>query len=115
MSTVVSSSAGQDASLWTAEGFLSWLAPGVHADLIDGEKFMRSPVSLKHARFLSFLDEFLRGWLRQARAGGELFREVVTVKLEQRNVFLPDLRWFDAEQAAALPDVDDCLAEMARA
>ena len=34
--------------LWTADEFLSWLEPGVFADLIDGQIIMHSPVSLLH-------------------------------------------------------------------
>jgi hypothetical protein len=33
----------------TADDFLDWLSAGVHADLIDGEKFKHSPVNLRHA------------------------------------------------------------------
>lgn len=38
--------------LWTDRDFFGWLEPGVHADLIDGEKAMHSPVSLAHARLV---------------------------------------------------------------
>ncbi len=89
---------GHPSHLWTDGDFLDWLEPGFFADLIDGEKFMHSPVSLKHARLLNFLDEFLRRWLRRSKYGGELFREVVAVRLSQRNVFLPDLCWFAPDQ-----------------
>ena len=103
MPTVVSNTTGMDTALWTADDFLEWLQPGVHADLIDGEKMMHSPVSLHLARLINFLDEFLRRWLRANGVRGELFREVVAVKLGQRNVFLPDLCWFTEEQAAGFP------------
>lgn len=103
MPTVVSNTAGSDTTLWTADDFLQWLQPGVHADLIDGEKMMHSPVSLRHADLINFLDEFLRRWLRASGTGGKLYREVVAVKLGQRNVFLPDLCWFTEAQAAEFP------------
>lgn len=102
MPTVVAIHAGRETALWTDADFLHWLEPGVHADLIDGEKFMHSPVSLAHARLLNFLDEPLRRWIRRQRVGGELFREVVAVRLSQRNVFLPDLCWFAPEQVGML-------------
>lgn len=98
MPTLVANRRGYPTYLWKDEDFLEWLEPGLFADLIDGEKFMHSPVSLKHARVLNFLDEFLRRWIRRSRFGGELFREVVAVRLSQRNVFLPDLCWFAPDQ-----------------
>jgi Uma2 family endonuclease len=87
--------------LWTAEDFLEWLEPGVHADLIDGEKSMHSPVSLHHAKLLNFLDHLLRSYV-EPRKLGELYREVFAVRLSSRNVFLPDLAFFTNEQAARL-------------
>jgi Uma2 family endonuclease len=102
MPTLVANHRGHPTYLWKAEDFLEWLEPGLFADLIDGEKFMHSPVSLKHARLLNFLDEYLRRWLRRSGMGGELFREVVAVRLSQRNVFLTDLCWFAPEQLADL-------------
>lgn len=50
MPTAVSIDDMVERQLWTADDFLEWLAPGVHADLIDGEKFRHSPVNLRHAR-----------------------------------------------------------------
>jgi len=63
---------------------------------------MHSPVSLKHADLLNFVDEFLRRWIRKKQLGGRLYREVVAVRLGQRNVFLPDLCWFAPEQLPML-------------
>ncbi len=88
--------------LWTDLEFLDWLEPGVHADLIDGEKAMHSPVSLAHARLVNFLEYLLRRWMETSACGGELFQEVVAVRLSQRNVFLPDLCWFGPEQVPHL-------------
>jgi Uma2 family endonuclease len=87
--------------LWTAEEFLEWLQPGVHADLIDGEKFMHSPVNLRHADLLNFLHLLLALYIEHRKLG-RLYREVVAVKLSSRNVFLPDLSFFTGEQAARL-------------
>ncbi len=101
MPTVVSISKDCERQLWTAEEFLEWLQPGVHADLIDGEKFMHSPVNLRHARLVNFLDRLLAGYLERRKLG-ELFREVVAVRLSSRNVFLPDLAYFTPEQVARL-------------
>jgi Putative restriction endonuclease len=104
MPTLVSESASIERERWTATDFLDWLQPGVHADLIDGEEFMHSPGSLKNARLTNFLDHLLRSWLERTTFGGELHREMVAVRLDSRNVFLPDLCWFDAEQKARLPE-----------
>ncbi|MGF1656850.1 MAG: Uma2 family endonuclease [Verrucomicrobiales bacterium] len=101
MPTLVSESKTVRRELWTAEDFLDWLEPGVHADLIDGEKFMHSPVSLRHARLLNFVDSLLRRHIEKHLLG-ELFREVVAVHLGSRNVFLPDLAFIPTER---LPDL----------
>ncbi len=84
--------------MWTDREFLEWLEPGIHADLIDGERFMHSPVSLAHARTINFLNHLMSRWLEESNCGGEIFREVVAVRLSQRNVFLPDLAWFSPDQ-----------------
>ena len=97
--STISPAAGQ--RLWTDEEFLEWLQPGVHADLIDGEKTMHSPVNLKHARLLNFLDRLLGAYIEQKKLG-ELHREVVAVRLSTRNVFLPDLSFFTNEQVKRL-------------
>jgi Uma2 family endonuclease len=102
MPTTVSTNARLVRELLTADDFLEWLEPGLHADLIDGETFMHSPVSLKHARMVNFVDHLLRTWLEKTGRGGELHRETVAVRLDTRNVFLPDLCWFDAAQVRAL-------------
>jgi len=89
--------------IWTAEEFLDWLEPGVHADLIDGEKFMHSPVILKHADLLDFMDRLLAAFIER-KGLGKLYREVVAVRLSTRNVFLPDLCFFTTEQVARLKE-----------
>ena len=102
MPTLVSTDATFEYQLHTADEFLDWLEPGKHADLIGGETFMHSPVNFKHARLLNFLDYLLRRYLDHSKLGGELFREVVAVKLSARNVFEPDLSWFSPEQVPNL-------------
>ncbi len=104
MSAVISHELAPQVKLSTAGEFLDWLKPGKHADLIDGETFMHSPINLRHARLLNFLDHLLRSYL-DGRALGELFREVVAVKLDGRNVFLPDLSFFTTEQTTRLGPV----------
>ncbi len=52
MPTTVATGKNVEWQLLTADEFLDWLQPGVFADLIDGEKFMHSPVHLKHARLV---------------------------------------------------------------
>jgi Uma2 family endonuclease len=99
--TGVSTCKDLEYQLLTAEDFLEWLEEGRHADLIDGEKFMHSPVNLKHANLLNFLDHLLRSYL-EPRQLGRLYREVFAVRLSSRNVFLPDLAFFTNEQVARL-------------
>ena len=89
--------------LLTAEEFLAWLEPGTVADLIDGAIFMHSPVSIRHARLLNFLDFLLRSYLERHPLG-ELFREVVAVRLSSENVFQPDLAFLRAERRSAIRD-----------
>ena len=102
MPTLVSESAAVERKLWTAEEFLDWLQPKVHADLINGVKFMHSPVHLRHADILSFLESLLRIYLEATNLGGRLYHDGVAVRLSARNVFLPDLMWFSPAQAIRL-------------
>lgn len=101
MPTTVPIAATQEARLWTAEEFLESLEPGMHADLIGGDKFMHSPVNLRHADLLNFLDRLLAGYI-ETKKFGRLYREVVAVRLSLRNVFLPDLAYFTPDQVARL-------------
>ncbi len=89
--------------LWTADDFLEWLQPGVHADLIDGEKFMHSPVHLKHAKLVDFVRTLLKLYV-EFRRDGIVLSDVWAVRLSSRNVFMPDICWFDAAQTARLRD-----------
>jgi Uma2 family endonuclease len=99
MPTLVSASNVIERSLWTAEDFLDWLKPGVKADLIFGAKSMHSPVNLRHARLLNFVDTTIHLYIERHDLG-ILYREVVAVRLSSRNVFLPDLVFLTKEQAA---------------
>mgnify|MGYP005857326241 CR=1 FL=1 len=103
MPTLVSESKTIRRELWTAEDFLDWLEPGVHADLIDGEKFMHSPVNLRHADLANFLDRLLAAFIEKHRLG-RLYREVVAVRLGSRNVFLPDLAFIPTDSLDGLPE-----------
>jgi Uma2 family endonuclease len=85
--------------LLTSEEFLDWLQPGVHADLIAGEIFMHSPVNLRHANLINFIDHLLRSYIEQEELG-VLHREVVAVRLSLRETFMPDLAFFTKQQAA---------------
>jgi Uma2 family endonuclease len=87
--------------LLTSEEFLDWLQPGVHADLIGGEIVMHSPVNLRHARLINFVDGLLRSYIDHEDLG-ELHRETVAVRLSVRETFLPDLAFFTKGQAARL-------------
>ncbi len=97
MPTKVSVAAGLEREILTAEDFLEWLLPGKHADLIDGEINMHSPVSIRHADLLNFVDYLLRSYIEE-RSLGRLYREVVAVRLSSRNVFLPDLAYYRKER-----------------
>jgi Uma2 family endonuclease len=101
MPTRVSTSADTQRELLTAGDFLEWLEPGRHADLIDGEVFMHSPVSTRHAQLLNFVDRLL-GTYTDRHQLGQLFREVVAVKLSGRNVFLPDLAFYASGRGEAV-------------
>lgn len=101
MPTIVSVDSRTDRELWTSDEFIESLHPGVHADLIDGERFVHSPVSLRHADLLNFV-HLLLGWYVDGGQLGKLYREVVAVRLSARNVFLPDLAFFTPQQAARL-------------
>jgi Uma2 family endonuclease len=90
MPTRVSVASDLDRELLTADDFLDWLSPERQADLIDGEVFMHSPVSIRHADLLNFVDGLLRIYIDRKKLG-HLYREVVAVRLASRNVFLPDL------------------------
>ena len=102
MPTLVAESRTIQRDLLTAEDFLDWLEPGVHADLIDGETAMHSPVNLRHAHLLNFVDRLLGLYIDERRLGA-LFREVIAVRLGSRNVFLPDLAFLPAGRLADLP------------
>ncbi|MEX2443452.1 MAG: Uma2 family endonuclease [Alkalispirochaeta sp.] len=93
MPTRVSAAADLERELLTTTDFLEWLEPGRHADLIDGEVFMHSPVSIRHADLLNFLDRLMGTYIDRHRLG-VLYREVVAVRLSGRNAFLPDLAFY---------------------
>lgn len=101
MPTRVSAAADLERELLTAQDFLEWLEPGRHADLIDGEIFMHSPVSIRHADLLNFVDSVLRVYIDRHRIG-VLYREVVAVRLSGRNVFMPDLAFYRAGRESAI-------------
>src|SRR5213082_3502761 len=101
MATVGSMTDTEQHRLLTAEEFIHWLKPGVHADLIDGEIVMHSPVNLRHADLLNFLDHLIRSYIEDKKLG-RLYREVVAVRLSVRQVYLPDLAFFTREQVRLL-------------
>lgn len=103
MPTRVSAAVDLERTLLTAEDFLEWLEPGRCADLIDGEIRKHSPVSIRHARLLNFLDRLLGLYVDRRRLG-ELFREEVAVRLSSRNVFQPDLAFYRTERRGQIRD-----------
>src|SRR2546425_1087535 len=76
--------------LLTSEEFLDWLQPGVHADLIGGEIHMHSPVQLRHANLINFVERLLAAYIEHEELG-VLHREAVAVRLSLRETFMPDL------------------------
>ncbi len=62
---------------------------------------MHSPVNLRHADCLNFLDRLLAAFIERHRLG-KLFREVVAVRFGPRDVFLPDLAFFTTSQCTRL-------------
>ena len=90
--------------LLSSEVFLDWLEPGILADLINGEIVMHSPVNLRHATLVNFVDHLLRSYLEESVIGGVLHRETVAVRLSARETFMPDLGWYTATQAKRLGD-----------
>ena len=99
----VSTCADLERVLLTAEDFLEWLDPGQFADLIDGEIFVHSPVSIRHAKLLNFLDAVLRLYVDRRRRGW-LFREAVAVRLSSGTVFQPDLAFYRAGREDRIRD-----------
>ena len=95
--------AAVERELLTAEDFLEWLEPGRCADLIAGEVAMHSPVSVRHADLLNFLDGILRLYVDRRRLGF-LYREVVAVRLSARNTFQPDLAFYRAARSGLIRD-----------
>lgn len=109
MSTVVSKARSKGATaakingrMITSEEFLDWLEPGTLADLIGGQIFMHSPVNLRHASLVNFLDRLLAAYLEEADVGGVLHRETVAVRLSARETFMPDLGYFTASQVSRM-------------
>ena len=95
--------AAVERELLTAEDFLEWLEPGRCADLIGGEIAMHSPVSVRHADLLNFLDGILRLYVDRRRLRF-LYREVVAVRLSARNTFQPDLAFYRAARSGLIRD-----------
>jgi len=83
--------------LITSEQFLDWVDEDTRADLIGGQIFMHSPVSLRHADLLNFLHPLTVGFVQELELG-VVHRENVAVRLSVRETFLPDLAYFTNEQ-----------------
>ena len=83
-------------SLMAAE-FLDWLQPKIYADLIAGKVIMHSPVSLRHARTLNFVDRLFAAFV-EAKKLGELHREQIAVRLGPEDVVMPDLLFLRKEE-----------------
>jgi len=100
------------AEMLSSEQFLDWLEPGVFADLIGGQISIHSPVNLRHATLVNFLDHLLHSYLEATDLGGVLHRESVAVRLSARETFMPDLGYFTARQAERLGESHAAFAPM---
>ena len=58
---------------------------------------MHSPVSLRHAFLLNFVERLLAAYVEQ-RDLGQVFGEVVAVRLSLRSVFLPDVSFYRTDR-----------------
>ena len=87
--------------LISSEQFLDWLEPGIHADLIAGQIFTRSPSTFRHARYVNFLSHLMALYIEEFNLG-ELHRETIAIRLGPRDTFLPDLSYFTPEQVTRL-------------
>ena len=96
----------------TSEQFLDWLEPGVFADLIDGEVHMHSPVNIRHANLVNFLDRLLAAYLEETETPGVLHRETVAIRLSARETFMPDLAFFTPHQVAQFAEAHVPVAPM---
>jgi Uma2 family endonuclease len=96
----------------SSEQFLHWLQPGVFADLIGGQISMHSPVNLRHATLVSFMDHLLHSYIEKTDLGGALYRGSVAVRLSARETFMPDLGYFTARQAERLGESHAAFAPM---
>src|SRR5213595_1937182 len=103
MATELAPARPREKRLLTSEEFLDWLQPGVFADLIGGEIVMHSPVNLRHARLMNFIDHLLRSYLEHKNLG-ELHRESVAIRLSIRETFMPDLAYFTKAQTTRLAE-----------
>ncbi len=70
---------------------------------------MHSPVNLRHARLVNFVDRLIGGYIEQKDLG-ELHREVVAVRLGLRDTFMPDLSYFTKAQVARLGETHAAFA-----
>ncbi len=107
MPTLVSTGKDTERRLWSADEFLDWIQPKMYADLIGGRKFMHSPVNFRHATILNFLHGLLMLYVERRRIG-RVDRENIALRLGPRDVFMPDLLYFNNAQVARLrPDYAD--------
>ncbi len=77
---------------------------------------MHSPVSIRHANLLNFLDRLIGTYIDR-HSLGVLYREVVAVRLSGRNVFLPDLAFLrkgreDAIRPTHITEAPDLVVEV---
>jgi hypothetical protein len=93
--------------LLTSEEFLDWLQPGVFADLIGGEIVMHTPVNLRHARLLNFIDHHF--YRRAGDMLGEFAAGAEVVGSSSLPGFWVKRAWLNPEK---LPPVSQCLREI---
>jgi Uma2 family endonuclease len=86
----------------TADEYLAQDYDGIPTWLVEGEVVFNQP-ELLHQMVLMDLIRALRGWTDAASSRG-LLSLPLDVKLDERNVFAPDLMWYAEDRAPARHD-----------
>jgi Uma2 family endonuclease len=95
----------------TADEYLAQPYDGTRTELVGGEVIVTEP-SLRHQNITVILVTELRAWA-QSVCGGGLATVPIDVKLDERNVFAPDVLWYsdrrkpplDADRPDPTPDL----------
>lgn len=86
----------------TAREYLATPDETVRSELVEGEVIVHGPAFI-HQRLLRDLFLELHGWTRGARGRGEV-EWPLDVRIDERNVFSPDLLWYAEGRGPARGD-----------